>query len=72
MIHGLVKKLWALAPRGLCDELAAHDVLLDFVDKGYYAFSLPRGSSSSRADEDQAGMNGWQGVLKSMVRGVVS
>ena len=74
--------------RGLCDELAtADDVLLDFVDKGYDlyevaydptptgvgAFSLSRGSSSSRADAaDQAGMNGWRGVLKSMVRGVVS
>jgi len=68
--------------RGLCDELAtADDVLLDFVDKGYDlyevaydptpvgagAFSLPRSSSA-----DQAGMNGWRGVLKSMVRGVVS
>jgi serine protease SohB len=71
--------------RGLCDELAtADDVLLDFVDRGYDlyevtydptpaggvgAFSLPRGSSSSRSE---AGMNGWRGVLKSMVRGVVS
>jgi signal peptide peptidase SppA len=68
--------------RGLCDELAtADDVLLDFVDKGYDlyevaydptpvgagAFSLPRSSSA-----DQAGVNGWRGVLKSMVRGVVS
>eukprot|EP00985_Skeletonema_marinoi_P028065 scaffold23914_cov138-Skeletonema_marinoi.AAC.1 len=68
--------------RGLCDELAtADDVLLDFVDKGYDlyevaydptpvgagAFSLPRSSSA-----DKAGMNGWRGVLKSMVRGVVS
>ena len=68
--------------RGLCDELAtADDVLLDFVDQGYDlyevaydptpagagAFSLPRSSSA-----DTAGMNGWRGVLKSMVRGVVA
>ena len=71
--------------RGLCDELAtADDVLLDFVDQGYDlyevaydptpagvgAFSLPRSSTSSSADK--AGMNGWRGVLKSMVRGVVA
>eukprot|EP00574_Skeletonema_japonicum_P000729 CAMPEP_0201739910 /NCGR_PEP_ID=MMETSP0593-20130828/46027_1 /ASSEMBLY_ACC=CAM_ASM_000672 /TAXON_ID=267983 /ORGANISM="Skeletonema japonicum, Strain CCMP2506" /LENGTH=823 /DNA_ID=CAMNT_0048234205 /DNA_START=62 /DNA_END=2534 /DNA_ORIENTATION=- len=70
--------------RGLCDELAtADDVLLDFVDQGYDlyevayaptpvgagAFSLPRSSSGSA---DKAGMNGWRGVLKSVVRGVVS
>ncbi len=69
--------------RGLCDELAtADDVLLDFVDQGYDlyevaynptpegagAFSLPRSSSSA----DNAGMSGWRGVLKSVVRGVVS
>lgn len=71
--------------RGLCDVLAtADDVLLDFVDQGYDlyevaydptpagagAFSLPRSSSSSNADT--AGMSGWRGVLKSMVRGVVA
>lgn len=69
--------------RGLCDELAtADDVLLDFVDQGYDlyevaynptpegagAFSLPRSSSSA----DNVGMSGWRGVLKSVVRGVVS
>jgi signal peptide peptidase SppA len=73
--------------RGLCDELAtADDVLLDFVERGYDlyevtydptpagvgAFSLPRGSSSSSSSSADAGMNGWRGVLKSMVRGVVS
>ena len=70
--------------RGLCDELAtADDVLLDFVDKGYDLYevaydptpeggigllSLPRSNSETSA----AGMNGWRGVLRSVVRGVVS
>ena len=69
--------------RGLCDELAtADDVLLEFVDKGYDlyevtydpaptgvagAFALPSGSSV-----DTSAVSGWRGVLKTVVRGVVS
>ena len=74
--------------KGLCDEIAtADDVLLDFVDKGYDLYEvayvpppegvpslltgLP-GSSTNQASIEAAGVGGWRGVFRSMVRGVVS
>jgi ClpP class serine protease len=70
--------------RGLCDELATvDDILLDFVEKGYDLYEVAYDptpeelgllslSRRNRADANKAGMNGWRGVLRSMVRGIVS
>lgn len=71
--------------KGLCDEIAtADDVLLDFVEKGYDLYevayvpppegvpSLLTGLPGSSTNQDAAGIGGWRGVFRSMVRGVVS
>ena len=71
--------------KGLCDELGTvDDVLLEFIDKGYYVYEvaydpvpvrvgrfLSNFSGTSSTDKPGVG-GGWRGVFRSMVRGVVS